>query len=94
MDVYGALRDLYEEKRRLDVAIAALEASIRQGNGAALKRRGRKSMSAEERVQVSERMRKYWEIKRIAAMHTPSANGSGHINGHVSGVAEPPATVA
>jgi len=63
MDLYQAIQELYEEKRRLDEAIAALESK-----GIAPvptpRRRGRKSMNEEERKQVSERMRKYWESRR------------------------------
>lgn len=63
MDLYQAIQELYEEKRRLDQAIAALES---QGHvpAAPVRRRGRKSMNEDERKQVSERMRKYWESRR------------------------------
>lgn len=63
MDLYQAIQELYEEKRRLDQAIAALES---QGFAPvpSRSRRGRKSMNDEERKQVSERMRKYWESRR------------------------------
>lgn len=65
MDVNKALRELHEEKRRLDLTIAALEARL--GNGTRThRRRGRKSMSAEERQEVSRRMSKYWEARRAA----------------------------
>ena len=66
MDVNKALRELHEEKRRLDIIIAALEARL--GNGSRTRgRRGRKSMSPEERQQVSKRMSQYWEARRAAA---------------------------
>jgi len=69
MDIVKALRELYNEKKRLDAAIAALEARIRGGHtGSGAKpakgRRGRKSMSAAERLEVSRRMRLYWEARR------------------------------
>lgn len=69
MDVVKALRELYTEKKRLDAAIALLEARLRAGQaGAAVKpgarRRGRKSMSAAERLEVSKRMTLYWEARR------------------------------
>jgi hypothetical protein len=65
MDVQKTLRELYEEKRRLDLAIASLEARLQVGKrNPAGKRRGRKSMSDEERRQVSLRMMKYWEDRR------------------------------
>lgn len=94
MDVYGALRDLYEEKRKLDSAITTLEASLRASTRGPAKRRGRKSMGSEERVLVAERMRKYWEAKRMAAKQSASANGSPQPDSHGNGLSSPPATVA
>jgi hypothetical protein len=75
MDIVRALRELYHEKKRLDAAIAALEARRKAGLADALKkpgqgRRGRKSMSAEERLAVSRRMTLYWETRR-AKLHAP-----------------------
>jgi hypothetical protein len=66
MDLYRAIEELYEEKRRVEQAIAALEnhGSVAP---APTRRRGRKSMNEEERKQVSERMRKYWESRREPA---------------------------
>jgi len=70
MDVNKALRELHEEKRRLDITIAALEARL--GNEKRThRRRGRKSMSAEERQEVSRRMSKYWEARRAASASVP-----------------------
>lgn len=63
MDVNKTLRELYEEKRRLDATIAVLEAQLGVRTNA---RRGRKSMSPEERLEVSKRMAKYWEARRAA----------------------------
>jgi len=65
MDVHKTLRELYEEKRRLDLVIASLEARLKvmQRKGALI-RRGRKGMSDEERRQVSLRMMKYWEDRK------------------------------
>lgn len=79
MDIAKALRELYTEKKRLDGAIAALEARIRAGrNGSradsAKGRRGRKSMSAAERLEVSRRMTLYWEARR-AQSDEPSSEG-------------------
>lgn len=66
MDVDKALRELYEEKTRLDQAITALERGLRALNREAPKRtpRGRKNMGPEERLEVSRRMAAYWEAKR------------------------------
>lgn len=69
MDVNKALRELHEEKRRLDSAIAALEGRVRSMSRTRA-HRGRKSMSAEERREVSKRMTKYWERRRAQARAT------------------------
>lgn len=76
MDVFQALRELYEEKKRLDSAISALEARHRllaDSTGSAIGRRGRKSMSAEERQEVSRRMSRYWANRRNAPQVTQIA---------------------
>jgi hypothetical protein len=69
MDILKALRDLYNEKKRLDVAISSLEARLKATGKVprtkpARGRRGRKSMSAAERLEVSKRMTLYWEARR------------------------------
>jgi len=69
MDVYKTLRDLYEEKKRLDALIASLE---KKGGAASAHRRGRRSMGPDERRAVSARMAAYWAARR--------ANGSENGN--------------
>jgi hypothetical protein len=68
MDVREALQQLYAEKKRLESVIASLELLLRNSEGAtppaSRSRRGRKSMSVEERQRVSERMKKYWADRR------------------------------
>ncbi|MGI8742154.1 MAG: hypothetical protein ACR2NN_06215 [Bryobacteraceae bacterium] len=69
MDVHKALQELYLEKRRLDVAIAQLEAM--QGSSVHEVVRpprcaGRKAMTAEERQAVSRRMIDYWADRKTA----------------------------
>jgi hypothetical protein len=69
MDIVKALRELYDEKKRLDAAISSLEARLKAArtNSAAKPekgRRGRKSMNAAERLEVSKRMTLYWESRR------------------------------
>ncbi len=70
MDPQAVIRDLLEEKRRLDSVISFLE-SLESGaalpSGPVSKRRGRRSMSSEERRIVSERMKNYWAKRRRAA---------------------------
>jgi hypothetical protein len=75
MDVREALQQLYAEKERLEEVIASLELLLGNSEGdspAKGSRRGRKSMSAEERQKVSERMKKYWASRRPnqAGVHT------------------------
>jgi len=68
MDVNKTLQELYEERRRLDMAIASLEARLRAlAKIARPARRGRKTMSEEERRAVSMRMAKYWEARKAAS---------------------------
>ncbi len=66
MDILKALRELYHEKKQLDLAISLLEARLRgAGKGKTVRgRRGRKSMSPAERLEVSKRMTLYWETRR------------------------------
>ena len=71
MDLYRALQDLYAEKEKLERAIESLEQLQRAERGGpgvnpTSKRRGRKSMSPEEREEVSERMKRYWAARRNA----------------------------
>ena len=65
MDLNKALRELYEEKRRLDRAIARAEAKLAaMSQPPQRSRRGRKNMSPEERQKVSARMTAYWAARR------------------------------
>jgi len=74
MNIHQAIKDLLTEKERLDRAIAHLEGMQKQrGNSAPPpKRRGRKTMDAQARREVSERMKRYWQARR--------QNGSGDGN--------------
>jgi hypothetical protein len=77
VDLYKALRVLYEQRNKLDEVIASLEELQRkaasEGEEKRLEvrepgRRGRRSMDEESRRQVSERMKAYWaERKRKSA---------------------------
>ncbi len=64
MDLNKAIRDLHEELKKLNEAIAAMEEFQRTGTLPAPRRRGRRSMGDAERRVVSERMRKYWAARR------------------------------
>jgi len=72
MDILKVLRELYTEKKRLDAAIATLESRIRAAKAGSNKgRRGRKRMSAAERLKVSKRMTLYWQRRR-AQLESPT----------------------
>ncbi len=67
MDIIKALRELHAERKRLNILIASLEAQStvrKRGPSQSPGRRGRKSMSAAERLAVSKRMTLYWEARR------------------------------
>ena len=71
-DLYKTIQDLYAEKEKLQRVIASL-VDLQRGAGGDIplmpkseKRRGRKSMSDEERQTVSIRMKKYWSVRRHA----------------------------
>lgn len=71
MDLYKAIQNLYAEKEKLEQVIASLEELQRSAGTMpalphATKRRGRKSMSSQERKEVSDRMKKYWESRRAS----------------------------
>jgi hypothetical protein len=66
IDFTKTLEVLRREKEKLERAIAALEELQTEGEIRAplWSRRGRKSMTAEERQEISERMKKYWAGRR------------------------------
>jgi len=74
LDLSKAIQDLYAEKEKLQRVIASLIDLQRLAGGEIPrmpkvgKRRGRKSMSDEERQTVSVRMTKYWSARRLAAL--------------------------
>jgi hypothetical protein len=67
MDFSKALRELHQERQRLDKLIANLDALKRGTQPGKPPRRGRKNMPPEERRIVSERMRAYWARRRNAS---------------------------
>ena len=76
MDFYSAIRELLEEKKRLDRLITTLEAmengTIDPADLTTVRRRGRKAMSEQERRQVSDRMKRYWATRRGEAESRPA----------------------
>jgi hypothetical protein len=71
MDLRKTIEDLHREKEKLDRIIASFEELLGAERIATFqkKRRGRKLMSAKERLEVSARMKQYWQARR--------ASGSG-----------------
>jgi hypothetical protein len=67
MDFWEALAELHKERERLTVVIRNLEALVQGKDVGPMSRRGRKSMSPEERSEVSERMRRYWAGRRTGS---------------------------
>ncbi len=68
MDLQNTIQNLYAEKERLERVITSLEELL---GGAPtvetrlrVSKRGRKSMSASERLEVSARMKNYWDRRR------------------------------
>ena len=66
MDLNKTLRELAAELERVENAIAALE-RLQNSPTFSAQHLGRKSMDAEERQEVSKRMKRYWASRRRAA---------------------------
>lgn len=64
MDLQKIIRELMEERDRVDNLIQSLEGLTGFRDSPGAKRRGRKNMGEAEKREVSERMRKYWASKR------------------------------
>jgi hypothetical protein len=66
VDLLKIIHDLREERRKLDLIITSLEqlevSPPPKQSGPS--RRGRRFMDAEGRMEVSRRMKKYWENRR------------------------------
>ena len=65
MDLIRTIERLRREKERLERVIASLEPVHATVAVPVRGRRGRKSVSVEERRHVSARINKYWEDRRI-----------------------------
>jgi hypothetical protein len=64
MDLNQAIRGLHEDLKKLNEVIATLEQFQSTGTVPQPRHHGRKSMDAEERKVVAERMRTYWANRR------------------------------
>ena len=67
MDIYKAIEELKAERSRLDRAIAALEDNGKPDDI----KRGRRPWNAESRRAAAERMKIYWERRKLKT----TANG-------------------
>jgi hypothetical protein len=83
MDLYRIIRELVQERDRLQRIIDSLEemkpnvrAPARTETG---KRRGRKSMDSAGREEVSDRMKRYWARRRVE--QEPGAKGPDNGDG-------------
>jgi hypothetical protein len=79
MNLHKMLHELHEDKQRLEQVISLLE-ELRENpvegqssTGQNGQKRGRKSMAAEERNEVSARMKKYWATRRNQKTKVASA---------------------
>lgn len=78
MELYRIIRELLQERDRLQRIIESLEEVQPPGkdpvrpNG---KRRGRKSMDRAAREEVSERMKRYWAKRRAENARTKDRDG-------------------
>jgi hypothetical protein len=65
VDLEKVLQELRSRKELIERAIAQMEGLLYEADGdAPHSRRGRKSMGEAERLQVSARMKSYWETRR------------------------------
>jgi hypothetical protein len=70
VDLHRLIRELSDMKKHFDRTIAALEGLAGTLDIKPVKsRRGRKSMDARERREVSERMKRYWAGRRAEEKH-------------------------
>jgi hypothetical protein len=64
MDLHGILAGLRQELARVDATILMLQKVKDSETSKPRETRGRRSMGAEERLAVSERMKRYWSARR------------------------------
>jgi hypothetical protein len=78
MDISQNLADLRQQVARVNAAILALEDIMGLGGSRPRKsNRGRKSMGHDERVAVSERMKRYWDARRFGTLQATAAEATG-----------------
>jgi len=83
MELSAIIQRLYQEGAKLDRLIAAVEELQLQRAAAMIpkvkKRRGRKSMNAEQRREVAERMRRYWAGRRTMRHEAPNPGSAERV---------------
>jgi hypothetical protein len=84
MDITNIISELRLERERLDGIISALERLGASGQvTAGPKRRGRKFMDKAGRLEVSERMKRYWASRRDSVgNHSYEARSAAAGGGH------------
>ena len=84
MDLIRIIQDLRQERDKLEAIIASLEQLKAPGVHVQYQaaRRGRRSMDAAGRLEVSRRMKQYWENKRKEGqVGSPSADEFHSVSG-------------
>lgn len=87
MDLIKIIYDLRQEREKLQAIISSLEQlqlpglsasySSQASSSQASRRRGRRSMDAAGRLEVSRRMKQYWEKRRNDGELNGGSNGNG-----------------
>jgi hypothetical protein len=85
LDLIKIIHDLRQERDKLEAIIASLEQL--QGFGTPVSqyqtaRRGRRSMDAAGRLEVSRRMKQYWENRRKEGPFAVASSGGPNDNLH------------
>jgi hypothetical protein len=82
MDLLKIIHDLRQERDKLMAIISSLEqlegTGLSSGSQHLATRRGRRSMDAEGRLEVSRRMKLYWENRRKQGEFEGGRNGKSH----------------
>jgi hypothetical protein len=71
VDLHKIIKELQEERKKLDQIVSSLEQLNISSEQTPVteKHRGRKSMDAKARLEVSQRMKRYWDSRRSKADH-------------------------
>jgi hypothetical protein len=81
LDLIKIIHDLRQERSKLEAIIASLEQLKGADSPSAhtqMTRRGRRSMDAAGRLEVSRRMKQYWENRRKQGAFEQEGTGADH----------------